>query len=110
MWTYVYLICAIVCEVVGTSALNANNGFTRLGFSLAAVGGYGASLYCLSLALRHMNLAVAYALWGALGIVLTGLAGYFFFRQRLDMPAILGIGLIVTGVCVISSFSKTVGH
>lgn len=109
MKPYVYLVCAIVLEVIGTNSLKASDGFTRLWFSLLTAA-YAGSFYCLSLTLRSINLAVAYALWSALGIVLTGLGGYLIFRQRLDGPALLGIGLIVAGVAVISLFSKTLGH
>lgn len=110
MKPYVYLVCAIVLEVIGTNSLKASDGFTKLWFSLLTAAAYTGSFYCLSLTLRSINLAVAYALWSALGIVLTGLGGYLIFRQRLDGPALLGIGLIVAGVAVISLFSKTLGH
>ena len=110
MKPYVYLVCAIILEVIGTNSLKASDGFTKLWFSLLTAAAYTGSFYCLSLTLRSINLAVAYALWSALGIVLTGLGGHLIFRQRLDGPALLGIGLIVAGVAVISLFSKTLGH
>lgn len=107
---YLFLISAIVLEVIGTNSLKASAGFTKLWPSLLTAAGYAGAFYFLSLTLRSMSLAVAYAMWSALGIVLTGVAAYFLFREKLDAPAILGMGLIIAGVAVINLFSKTVGH
>lgn len=107
---YVYLLGAIVLEVVATNSLKASAGFTRLWPSVLTAAGYAGAFYLLSFTLRSMSLAVAYAMWSALGIVLTGAAAYFLFKEKLDAPALLGMGLIVAGVAIINLFSKTVGH
>ncbi|HZH51105.1 MAG TPA: multidrug efflux SMR transporter [Microvirga sp.] len=107
---YAYLFAAILCEVVATSALKAAEGFTRLGPSLVVVVGYGLAFYCLSLTLRSIPVGIAYAIWSGVGIVLIALAGWLFYRQPLDGPAILGIALILAGVLVINLFSRTAGH
>ncbi len=107
---YVYLALAIVCEVIGTTALQSSDGFTRLGPSLLVVIGYGLAFYLLALVLRTIPMGVAYAIWAGLGIVLIGLAGVVVHKQSLDLPAMLGMGLIVAGVAVINVFSKTVSH
>ncbi|MFC4174081.1 DMT family transporter [Microvirga sp. GCM10011540] len=107
---YVYLFAAIICEVIATSALKAAEGFTRLGPSVIVILGYGLAFYCLSLTLRTIPVGIAYALWSGIGIVLIALAGWVFYRQPLDGPAILGMALIVTGVLVINLFSRTTGH
>lgn len=107
---YVYLLGAIVLEVVATNSLKASEGFTRLWPSVLTAAGYAGAFYLLSLTLRSMSLAVAYAMWSALGIVLTGAGAYFLFKEKLDAPALLGMGLIVAGVAIINLFSKTVGH
>ena len=106
----VALIVAIVSEVIGTSALQASQQFTRLGPSLVVVFGYGAAFYFLSLALKVVPVGVAYAVWSGLGIVLISLVGLVVFGQRLDLPAVLGIGLILAGVLVIQLGSSSVGH
>ena len=98
---WVYLLIAILTEVVATSALKASHSFTRLGPSLLTVAGYLVAFYCLSLTLREMPVGVAYAIWCGVGIVLV-------FGQRLDMGAIVGMALIIAGVIVINVFSKTV--
>jgi len=103
--SYLYLALAIVCEVVGTSALKATEGFTRLLPSVVVVLGYGVAFYFLSLALKTIPVGVAYAIWSGVGVALITLIGWLVFKQRLDAPAIAGILLIVAGVVVIRYFS-----
>ena len=105
-----FLSVAIVSEVIGTSALKASEGFTRLWPSLIVVGGYALALYLLSLTLKAIPVGVAYAVWAGVGIVLIALIGWLFFGQALDAPAIIGMGLIVAGVVVINVFSKTLAY
>ena len=107
---YVYLLVAVVFEVLATTALKQTQGFTRLVPSLLTVAGYGFAFYFLSLPLRTMPVGIAYALWCGAGIVLITAIGWIWFRQHPDLPAFLGIGLIMAGVVVINLFSKTVVH
>ena len=110
MHPYAALGIAIVAEVIATSALKASAGFTRLGPSAIVVLGYGTAFYCLSLTLQSLSVGVAYAIWSGLGIVLVTVAAYVLYRQSVDLPALIGMGLIVAGVAVIQLFSKTAGH
>lgn len=110
MHPYHHLALAIVCEVVATSCLNASKSFTRLWPSTAAVVGYLVAFYFLSLALKTIPTGVAYAIWSGVGIVLISMTGWVVFKQRLDAPALFGIGLIAAGVIVINVFSKSVSH
>lgn len=102
---YVYLALAIVAEVTGTTALASSQGFTRPLPSTVVVVGYGAAFYFLSLCLRHMAVGIAYAIWAGVGIVLIALLGLLVHGQRLDAPAVIGLGLIVAGVVVINAWS-----
>lgn len=110
MHPYAALGVAIVAEVIATSALKASAGFTRLWPSVVAVLGYGTAFYCLSLTLQSLSVGVAYALWSGLGIVLVTIASYVLYRQSVDLPALIGMALIVAGVAVIQLFSKTAVH
>lgn len=101
---------AIVAEVIGTSALKASAGFSRLLPSLVVLLGYGAAFYFLSLALRQIPVGVAYAVWSGAGTVLITLIGVFAFRQKIDMAGVAGIGLIVAGVLVLNLWSKSGTH
>ena len=105
----VYLIIAIIAEVIATSALKASNGFTSLVPSLIVVVGYGIAFYLLSMTLRTMSVGIVYAIWSGAGVVLVTLAGWLLYKQTLDTPAMLGVGLIVAGVAIINLYSKSTG-
>ena len=108
--TYLYLALAILAEVTATSALKASEEFTRLLPSLIVVVGYGVSFYFMTLVLRVMPIGITYAIWSGLGIVLVAVVGFLLYKQTPDLPAILGMGLIISGVVVIQLFSKTISH
>lgn len=108
--TYGALFAAIICEVVGTSFLQQSQQFTRLVPTILMAVFYGAAFYLLSFTLKTVPVGVAYAIWSGLGIVLISAVGYVFFRQTLDLAAMIGLGLIIAGVVVVNVFSKTVGH
>jgi small multidrug resistance pump len=104
------LLIAILAEVIGTSALKASEGFTKIGPSIIAIFGYMIALYFLSLALKDIPIGIAYAIWSGVGITLISIIGYIFYKQSLDIAAIIGIILIFLGIFVINLFSKSVTH
>ena len=106
--TYLYLGLAIVAEVIATSALTKSEAFSRLLPSLLAVAGYGVAFWLLSNALRTMPTGIVYAIWSGVGIVLITLVAWIWFKQTLDLPALLGLGLIILGVVVINVFSASI--
>ena len=110
MQHWIFLSIAIVSEVIATSCLKAAEGFTRFWPSLVVVVGYLLAFYLLSLTLKTIPVGVAYAIWSGIGIVLIALSGWLFLGQSLDMPAVIGLTLIVAGVIVINVFSRTVAH
>jgi len=101
---------AICAEIVATSALKAADGFTRPLPTLLVVVGYVTAFYCLSIALRTIPMGVAYAIWSGIGIVVISVVGFAIYRQKLDLPALVGIALIVAGTMVINLFSSSVRH
>jgi len=105
---WVYLAMAIIGEVIGTSALNASAGFTRMGWLPVVMVGYSLAFFFLGLALRAIPVGVAYAIWAGVGVALIALIGWVLYGQRLDAPALLGIGLIVAGVVVLQTLSGSV--
>lgn len=107
---FVYLALAIIAEVIATSALKASEGFTRLWPSAVVVVGYSLAFYLLSLVLRSIPVGIAYALWAGLGIVLVTLVGLVVYGERPDLPALLGIAMIIGGVVVIQLFSSVSAH
>jgi len=107
---WLFLFTAIVSEVIATSSLKSSEGFSRFWPSVAVIVGYGIAFYCLALTLKVIPMGVVYAIWSGIGIVLITLVGWWLFNQKLDFPALVGIGLITAGVVVMNVFSKSLGH
>ena len=110
MQQWMLLAAAILSEVIATSCLKAAEGFTRLWPSIAVVVGYVLAFYFLSLTLRTIPVGVAYAIWSGVGVVLIALSGWLFLGQSLDLPALIGLALIVAGVMVINMFSQSISQ
>ena len=110
MQVYFLLALAILAETAGTTALQASQQFTRFWPSVIVVLAYAISFYLLALTLRYMPVGVVYAIWSGLGIVFIAAIGYVIFGQKLDLPAILGTGLILAGIVVIQLFSRSAPH
>ena len=107
---YIYLIVAVAAETIGTTALQASNQFTRVGPTILVVLAYAIAFYFLGVALKYIPVGIAYALWSGLGIVLIALIGFAVFGQTLDLPAVLGLAMIIGGIVVIQLFSKSATH
>jgi small multidrug resistance pump len=110
MKQWMFLFIAIVSEVIATSALKATADFTKLWPSIIVVVGYASAFYFLSLTLRTIPVGIAYAIWSGLGVALIALVAWVLYGQTLDVPAFVGIALIVAGVVVLNVYSKTVPH
>jgi small multidrug resistance pump len=107
---YLYLAIAIVAEVIATSFMKQSEGFTKLGPSLITGAGYVVAFYFLSLTLRTLPTGIAYAIWSGVGIVLIAGIAWAFQGQKLDLPAMAGMALIISGVLVMNLFSSSVAH
>lgn len=107
---YVYLMIAIVGEVIGTSFMKQSDGFTRLVPSLITAAGYAVAFYFLSLTLRVIPTGIAYAIWSAVGVVLIAAIAWIFQGQKLDAAALIGIAFIVNGVVIMNGFSNSLPH
>ena len=110
MKNFFFLGIAILFEIVATSALKKSEQFTQLIPSIITIIGYLAAFYFLSFAIRTIPVGIAYAIWSGVGIVLITIIGAVFFKQIPDLPAIIGLALIMIGVVVINVFSKTTVH
>ena len=105
-----YLAIAIVGEVIATSFLRASAGFTQLVPSVIVVVGYCITFYFFSLALQTIPVGIGYAIWSGVGIILVSIIAFFAYGQTLDVPAMIGIALILAGVLVINLFSHSSTH
>ncbi len=96
---YVFLVGAIVCEVVGTLSLRASEGFTKPLFTVLVAAGYGAAFTLLSASLqRGVPLGVAYGIWAAVGVALVAVLSVPLFGERLTAIQGVGIALVASGV------------
>lgn len=107
---WLYLGLAIVAEVIGTTALKATDGFSRIVPSLIVAIAYGASFFFLSLTLKTIPVGIAYAVWSGVGIVLIVLAGWWLYGQAIDAAGMVGIAFIGAGVVILNTLSKTSVH
>ena len=103
---YLYLAVAILAEVIGTSFLKGSAGFTRPLPTAVTVVAYAVAFYALSLTLRTIPTGIAYAIWSGVGIVLIAAVAWIAQGQKLDLPAMLGMALIIAGVGVMNLFSR----
>ncbi|XTZ40258.1 SMR family transporter [Salmonella enterica] len=106
----IFLGIAIIAEVIATTALKAADSFTRLMPTVICILGYCVAFWCLTIPMRTLPTGVIYAIWSGAGIVLIGLVGWLLHGQKLDLPAFVGMGLIIAGVVTINLFSKSVSH
>ncbi len=110
MQKWLYLMVAIISEVIATSSLKSAEGFTKFWPSCAVVIGYALAFYFLSLTLKSIPIGIAYAIWAGVGTALVVLVAWVFMGQRLDLPSIIGIVMIVAGVLILNLFSKSEVH
>lgn len=107
MKSYMFLAAAIVLESIGTAYLKQSDQFTKLIPSLVTIGCYALSFYFLSHSLKTLHVGIAYAIWSGVGIVLITLVGVFAFKQIPDLPAVIGLLLIIAGVVIINAWSQS---
>ena len=98
---------SVIAETIATIALAASESLTRLVPSAIAVVGFVAAFWLLAFPLRVMPAGLVYALWSGLGIVLITAVAWFWSKQTLDTPALVGLVFITIGVVVINAFSKS---
>lgn len=110
MKNWLFLMVAIIGEVIATSALKPSEGFTKLAPSILVLAGYSIAFYFLSLTLRSIPVGIAYAIWAGLGIVLVAVAGWLLYGQKIDAWGLLGMTLIILGVAVINLLSDSSSH
>tara|TARA_B100000900_G_C20459936_1_gene666799 strand:- start:437 stop:769 length:333 start_codon:yes stop_codon:yes gene_type:complete len=106
--TYIFLFGAIFFEVAGTMLLPISQNFTKLLPTIALTTFYLIAFYLLTFVVNKLPIAIVYATWSGLGIFTIAILGYIFFKQTLTWQAILGLFLIIIGVILVNSFSKTI--
>lgn len=102
---WIFLLVAIVSEVIGSTGLKASQGFSKIAPSVIVVAGYASAFYFISLALKTIPLNTAYAIWSGLGTALIAVLGVVFLRESINLPGVLGIGLIIAGVVLLNLYA-----
>lgn len=102
---WIFLLVAIVSEVIGSTGLKASQGFSKITPSVIVVAGYASAFYFISLALKTIPLNTAYAIWSGLGTALIAVLGVVFLRESINLPGVLGIGLIIAGVVLLNLYA-----
>ena len=105
--TYLFLLGAIFCEVAGTMLLPVSQNFTKILPTTLLSIFYLTAFYLLTFVVNKLPIAIVYATWSGLGIFTIAILGYIFFKQSLAWQAILGLFLIIIGVILVNTFSKT---
>lgn len=110
MEPYLYLIMAIAGEVMGTSALKASFGMTKLWPAIAVILGYSLTFWALSIALKSLPVGIVYAIWSGLGIVSIVMIGIFVFEEEFTLVHFIGTALILAGVGVLTMLVNPIAH
>lgn len=98
MQHWLFLAGAIILEVAGTTSMKLSEGFTRIVPSVLMVALYAASFFVLALALKKVDVSVAYAVWAGMGTALIAVIGIYFFQEPLSLIKVISIVLIIIGV------------
>ena len=96
--SWVYLVCAIIMEVIGTTNMKLSEGFTKTLPSILMFVFYVFSFAFLTLALKKIDLSLSYAIWSGVGTALIATIGFLYFKEPVTAIKLVSIGLIVIGV------------
>ena len=103
---WIYLLIAGALEITWAVAMKMSNGFTVLTPLIITGVGYIASAVFLAIALKQLPLGTAYAMWTGMGIVGTTLLGVFLFHEKLSVPQVICVILIVVGIAGLKILAK----
>ena len=104
---WIWLFVAILLEVAATIFMKLSNGFTRLWPTVIMGLFYGISFVPLAIALKKMEVSVAYAVWSAVGTALVTMLGVFLFKETVSLSKVFAIVLIILGVVTLNLSDRT---
>lgn len=106
---WIFLSVAILFEVAGITSMKLSRGFAEMWPSVGVFVFYICSAIAVILALRRLELSVAYAIWSGVGTALTATIGFVYFREPLTLIKLASLALVVAGVVGLSLASKPAG-
>ena len=98
---YIFLVLAIMFELVSTSFLKDTYGFTKLYPSFIVITALCVCLYLMSHAMKFIPVGIVYASWAGLGIVGITIIAVIKYNQIPIIATIIGLSLIVVGVIIV---------
>lgn len=101
-FAWMVLATSVLAEVLGTVALRYAAGFTKLWPSVAVVICYGCAIWLMSVAVKHLEMGLTYAVWAGAGTALTAILGMIWFEEATSLLRLAGLGCIVLGVVALN--------
>ncbi|RAX56827.1 ligand-binding protein SH3 [Helicobacter monodelphidis] len=102
-FVFVFIVLSAILDIIANLLLNLSDGFKRINYGVSAIVLVWLAFYLLSLAITEIPLAIAYTLWGAIGIVGTTLGGWYFFKQKLNFIGWIGIGFVIIAIVILEN-------
>ena len=102
MLFWLYLLIAILTEVVGTTLMKVSQGLTKVIPAVSMFVLYGISFVFMALALKKIEVSTAYAIWSGVGTALIAAIGIIWFRESINLPKVIGIVLVIAGVLLLN--------
>ncbi|APH39560.1 DMT family transporter [Methanohalophilus halophilus] len=96
--SYIYLIGAIIFEVFGTTCMKLSDGFSNILPSIGIFLFYGISFALFTIALKEIDVSIAYAIWAGMGTAMITAIGIFWFKEPATAVKMVSIILVVIGV------------
>jgi small multidrug resistance pump len=104
---WIHLALAILFEVAGTTCMKLSAGFRRTVPAGLMVVFYCVCFFFLTLALKRIDVSVAYAVWSGIGVALIACIGVLYFREPVTMLKVIGMLAIIGGVVALNVAGKT---
>ncbi|KRM69948.1 DMT family transporter [Apilactobacillus ozensis] len=105
MYYYVFLLLAILGELVGTNLLKISMGFSKLLPTIGSLLSFAVCFYCLSIAMIKVPLNIAYATWSGIGLLLSTVVAVILYKEAINISTIIGLTLIIVGVVILNLYS-----
>jgi small multidrug resistance pump len=104
---WIHLALAILFEVAGTTCMKLSAGFTKTVPAVLMTSFYCICFFFLTLALKKIDVSVAYAVWSGIGVALIASIGVLYFREPITMLKVFGLLAIIVGVVALNLAGKT---
>jgi len=98
MQHWIFLVLAITLDVAGVISMKLSDGFTKTVPSIMLFVFYAATIFFLTLALKRIDVSVAYTIWSGVGTALIAVIGILYFREAMTGLRLFSLLFIVVGM------------